>query len=89
MNYIETVAELFLKRSGKNLLAVSDYVLIAEWEKEEIPLEIVLDSINRIFNEISEVSKNIESIEFIEDRVQINFAESIRQNSDSFEKLKL
>lgn len=88
MNYIETVADLFLKRSGKKFLAVSDYVLIAEWEKEEIPLEIVLDSINRIFNEISEDSKNIESIEFIEDRVQINFAESIRQNSDSFEKLK-
>ncbi len=83
MNYIETVADLFLKRNGKKLLAVSDYVLIAEWEKEEIPLEIILDSINRTFNDVSAVSENIESIEYFEDIVQRDFAESIRQNSDS------
>lgn len=83
MNYVETVADLFLKRSGKKLLAMNDYVLIAEWEKEEIPLEIILDSINRSFNDVSAVSENIESIEYFKDIVQMDFAEFIRQNSDS------
>ncbi len=80
MNYIETVTDLFLKRSCKKILAASDYVCIAEWEKEQIPLEIVLDSINRIFNDLSVDSEKFDSIQFLEDTIQMGFADSIRQN---------
>lgn len=66
MNYIETVADLFLKRGACSFLSAEDYLLIAEWEKEEIPLEVVLDAINQ--------SDKLESIAYFQDEVSRNFA---------------
>ena len=47
MNYITEVADLFITRSRRvTILNPMDYVIIAEWEKQEIPLAVIFDSIN-------------------------------------------
>ena len=81
MNYVETVADLFLKRSGYAILSVADYVLVAEWEKEEIPLDVVLDSINRVFDNLAQSNGrvNLESIGYFQNEVKKNFADWLQK----------
>lgn len=76
MNYVETVAELFLTRFDNVILSVEDYVLIAEWEKEEIPLEIVIDSLNQGYDYFAQNNQreNLESIGYFQNQVKQNFA---------------
>jgi hypothetical protein len=46
MNYVSEIAQLFLSLNPDlPFLGPLDYVLISEWEKEEIPLTLVLDAI--------------------------------------------
>ncbi|CAN5210687.1 hypothetical protein BH20ACI2_BH20ACI2_23070 [soil metagenome] len=46
MSYVSEVAQLFLLQNPDiPFLSPLDYVLISEWEKEEIPLPLVLDAI--------------------------------------------
>lgn len=73
MNYVETVAALFLKRSGKTFISATDYVIIAEWEKEAIPLKIILDKINRHFDDATKKNE-IESIGRFQDEIKKDFA---------------
>jgi len=49
MKYVVEVADLFLARCCNNkVLSPMDFVTIAEWEKQEIPIEVVLRSINEV-----------------------------------------
>jgi hypothetical protein len=72
MSYVTEIADLFLARnSGVKILKPEDYVIIAEWEKQEIPLFIVLDSINQGF--AKNAHRQIESIGFFQDEVKKQF----------------
>lgn len=46
MNYVEEVADKFLEEC-QNAVALGpvDFTLIAEWEKQEIPKQVVFDAI--------------------------------------------
>ncbi len=57
-----------------------DYTLIAEWEKEEIPLAVVLQSINEGCDEAKDTSK-IESISYFEDKIRNSFTKWLQSNS--------
>jgi hypothetical protein len=84
MNYVENIAKLFLERSGIALLDAADYVTIAEWEKEGIPLEVVIDCINRAFDDFAE-EKNLakpDSIELFQSQVKNCFADWLQKSSD-------
>lgn len=49
MNYVQEIADLFLSlKPDKKILDAGDYSIIAEWEKEEIPLSLVRDSIQEV-----------------------------------------
>ncbi len=49
MNYVADAAELFLTLNPEiPILSPFDYLLIAEWEKQEIPLIMVLDAIREL-----------------------------------------
>lgn len=74
MNYVETVAALFLERSGKAFISATDYVKIAEWEKEAIPLEIVLAAIDRGFDAPA-IKNEIDSIDHFNDEIKKDFAD--------------
>lgn len=84
MNYVETVADLFLTRRGCKILSAEDYVLVAEWEKEEIPLDVVLDSINRVFDNLAQDDNhfNLDSIGHFQDEVKKNFADWLQKLKD-------
>lgn len=78
MNYVETVADLFQTRSGLAMLSVEDYVLIAEWEKEGMPLEVIINSINKGFDKAENLA-DINSIGHFQKIIRANFAESLQK----------
>lgn len=47
MNYIQEIADRFTEsRNNMALLGPADFTLIAEWEKQGIPREVVIDAIS-------------------------------------------
>jgi hypothetical protein len=77
MSYVSDVAELFLSRcQSVKILSPTDYATIAEWEKQEIPLAVILDSLNRSFNALPEHKKTskIESMNYFQNEIKKNFA---------------
>lgn len=72
MNYVGEVSDLLLTRCSElTMLSPTDFVTIAEWEKQEIPLTVVLISINRICEERQ--GKGITSVEDIQERVKEDY----------------
>lgn len=46
MNYVEEIADKFLQGCRSSAaLGPDDFTLIAEWEKQEIPKDVVIDAI--------------------------------------------
>ncbi len=46
MSYVTEAADLFLSLNANvPILSPEDYLIIAEWEKQEIPLSLILKSI--------------------------------------------
>ena len=85
MNYVIEVAELFvLRRQTAEILTPTDYEIIAEWEKEEIPLEIVLNSINHVFDRLAQSNEpfKIETIADVQTEVEKNFASWLQKLND-------
>ncbi len=69
MNYVTKVADEFLKLHPEiPFLSASDYTAIAEWEKEEIPLRIVLTAINE-----GGANSEIESVTYFQEKIQKKF----------------
>jgi hypothetical protein len=49
MSYVSEASELFISLNPDTpFLGPFDYLLIAEWEKQKIPLPLVLDAIRRL-----------------------------------------
>ena len=46
MNYVQEIADRFLEKChNASMLGPADFTLIAEWEKQEIPREVVIEAI--------------------------------------------
>lgn len=74
MNYIIDVADLFLARCANvTILSPMDFTIIAEWEKEEIPLAVILGSINEVCDHLNGDGGEVESIGDFQDTVKQNF----------------
>jgi len=52
-----------------------DYTVIAEWEKQEIPLAVVIDSINRSCDELGERIAEVETIAEFRAAVKQNYVD--------------
>ena len=73
MNYIGEVTDLFRSRcGGMKILDPMDYVIIAEWEKQEIPLAIVAAAINEICDRLGD-DLRIDSISYFQETIKHNF----------------
>lgn len=80
-NYVTEIADLFLARcSGITILSPLDYTIIAEWEKQEIPLAIVLDTMNKGFEKVNAAEVKVESIGHFQEAVKKNFREWLRKH---------
>lgn len=74
MSYVTEVADLFLARFPHiTILNPTDYVIISEWEKQEIPITIVLNSINGISKNLDGEKIQIESISYFQETIKKNF----------------
>ena len=73
MNYVGEVADLLRSRFGKTtILGPMDYLIIAEWEKQEIPFDVVSSTIDEIFDRLTDDSK-VDSVGYFQDMVKQNF----------------
>ena len=74
MDYISKAANSLLSRSRcTSILAAEIYTAIAEWEKREIPLRIVLISIEEVCADVRDVGTSSESIYRLQAVVSRNF----------------
>ena len=82
MNYICEVSELFKSRcSNVRILSPEDYTLIAEWEKEQIPVEIIAASINEICDRLNGSAARIKSISYFQDSIKNRFRHWLRTDT--------
>ena len=79
MNYINEIAEFCLALNpAKKILDGSDYTIIAEWEKQDIPLYIVLAAINEAAQNGRHCDPVIGSVVSLQDRIQKNYLDSLQ-----------
>lgn len=81
MSYVTKVADLILARcQSEMILDPTIYTAIAEWEKQEIPLAIVFDSINRVFDNSAQNDElfNSESFNRIQNEIKNEFATELQ-----------
>jgi hypothetical protein len=74
MVYIEEVTELFRSRCGEmKILDPMDYVMIAEWEKQEIPFIVVAAAIDEVCSRLGDGDLRIGSVSYFHDTIKHNF----------------
>ena len=79
MNYVREVSELFQSRcGGVSILGPEDYTLIAEWEKEQIPFEIIAATINDACGRLNGGTAEIKSISYFQDAIRKRFRHWLR-----------
>ena len=76
MSYVGEIADLFRSRCGDTaILGPMDYVIIAEWEKQEIPIAIIAAAITEICDRLNDGDPGIDSVGYFQDIVKQNFRE--------------
>ena len=82
MNYVAEVTGAFRSRMGEaTILDASDYARIAEWEKQEIPLFIVILAIDQAFDKLDGTIEQIGSIIDLRDEVKRRFGTWLRRTA--------
>jgi hypothetical protein len=71
-NYVEEVSSLFQARCGKTILGPEDYAQIAEWQKQEIPIEVVAVTIDLACDILGEEC-DVNSISFFDEPIRTNY----------------
>ena len=83
MLYVTEVAGQFLARCRNiTILSPADFSIIAEWEKQEIPLAVILRSIDDLCGEINDESSEIESIGYFKATVKQNFIDWLKTEAE-------
>jgi hypothetical protein len=76
MKYVTEVSELFQGHCRHvAMLSPRDYVLIAEWEKQEIPLTIVANTMHEVCEKLNGEVTEIQSVEYFQEPIKRNFRE--------------
>ncbi len=77
-NYLSEVSDLFLQRRGGALhLSPLDWTVIEKWQREDVPLFIVIRAVNNIFDKIEMKPKRlrpqIKSITYCAEEIESAF----------------
>ncbi|QQS40973.1 MAG: hypothetical protein IPM63_16640 [Acidobacteriota bacterium] len=76
-NYFSEIESAFVRRRGRNLLlSPVDWALIESWEKEGIPLKIVLSTIDELFDQLEADPKragSIRTLSYCKDAVEARY----------------
>ena len=74
MNYVSNIAESILSHTRTSVVLGPElYTAIAEWEKREIPVAVVLISIDEVYRQASESFNERPPVEMLQDTVSKNF----------------
>ncbi len=74
MSYVSKVANSMLSHSDRaSILGPEIYTVIAEWEKKEIPLPVVMDSIDELCAAQHKTSCQLYSVDNVQAVVTKNF----------------
>lgn len=74
MSYVQEVANVFLARCGSiTVLGPTDFATIAEWEKQEIPLALIVSSINEGYDQLNGRGTGAGSVADIQEKVKNDF----------------
>lgn len=79
-NYLSEVTNLFIcRRGGIAQLSPLDWTIIDQWERDGIPLRIVLRAINEVFDNLEEKypirKASIKSISYCQEEIEACFEE--------------
>ena len=78
-DYFTDIEQTFIKRRGKHLMiGPLDWALIDSWQKRGIPLRVVLQAIEEVFDSIeqrAESTVNVRSLKYCNDAVERHFRE--------------
>ena len=82
LNYVDTVVDHLMSSEGlEQMLIPADYAAILELEKEEIPLDFVLNSISRNIRSEASVGAEPATIQSLSTKVILEFADSLKENA--------
>ena len=74
MNYVSNIAESILSHTRMSVVLGPElYTAIAEWEKREIPVAVVLISIDEVYRQAKEGFNERPPVEMLQDTVLRNF----------------
>ena len=77
-NYFSEIEETFIRRRGRNLLlSPLDWALIESWQEREVPLHIVVRSIENVFDAHDKKPKNsrpVKSLFYCKDEIESQYA---------------
>ena len=83
MDYVAEVTGAFRSRSGPApIIDAADYAQIAEWEKQEIPLFVVILAIDQAFEKRNATAEQIGTISDLRDEVKRRFGGWLRRTAD-------
>ena len=84
MSYVSTVVDFLNTRTtDPPALSAEDYTAIAEWEKQEIPLGLVLSSLDRRLVDIEAAHANADPISDIRTDIVAEFANWLQERDRS------
>ena len=74
MNYVSNIAESILSHTRTSVVLGPElYTAIAEWEKREIPVAVVLISIDEVYRQAKKSFNERPPIDLLQDTVLRNF----------------
>lgn len=77
-NYFSEIEETFIRRRGRNLLlSPLDWALIESWQEREVPLRVILNAINSVFDAADknpQTRRPIKSLLYCKDEIETQFA---------------
>ena len=83
MSYVSNIANSIIYQSGRNaVLGPEMYTAIAEWEKREIPVTIVLKSITEVCGREEKVRSDDLPVDLFQDAVIRNFRQWLASGSE-------
>lgn len=77
-NYFSEIEAAFIRRRGRNLLlSPVDWTLIESWQKSDIPLHLILQSIEDVFDarDKKPTKRAVKSLSYCKDEVEARYAE--------------
>lgn len=84
MSYVSDVAEFVAARRGSpTILSPSEYAVIAEWEKQEIPIKLVFGIFDRSLMGSESSGRRSVSIEELDKAVYLQYADWLQNRTEA------